>query len=406
MHPGWTSQDVLKFHRQIDGINWQFGGENMHYNFLHRAEFLPHALVSRAGEISRLESALREDLSQFQVISRYGKLTLDDYIQQAPVNAIIFVQRGRILYERYPRMRQLDKHLLMSVTKAFVSTVIALLAAHEQINLQYSLGTYLPLLKGSGWEQTSVQDVLDMASGINAPEVTEGFTNPNHPYYLYEASLGWLPANSRTPESTYDYVASLQGKDLPGQQYEYTSVNTFLLAWLAESRFGLPLNEIFSQEIWQKMGAEADGLLAISKFGAPAAHAGLCATLRDVARFGLLFTPSGRARSTEAVIPAEYLKKIQFGGRPALFDRGATGQSILKNLHGEHPRHNVDQWDYVMEDGDFFKGGYGGQGLYISPVRDLVIAYFGTPFDETMQTHELEWITRQIIHKGLLDTEG
>jgi hypothetical protein len=30
-----------------------------------------------------------------------------------------------------------------------------------------------------------------------------------------------------------------------------------------------------------------------------------------------------------------------------------------------------------MEDGDFFKSGYRGQGLYVSPARDLVIAYFG-----------------------------
>ena len=86
-----------------------------------------------------------------------------------------------------------------------------------------------------------------------------------------------------------------------------------------------------------------------------------------------------------------------------MFDRGPTGPSILQRLHGEHPRHQVDQWDYVLEDGDFFKGGYGGQGLYISPARDLVIAFFGTPFDETMQAHELEWITRQLVKAGLFN---
>ncbi len=56
-----------------------------------------------------------------------------------------------------------------------------------------------------------------------------------------------------------------------------------------------------------------------------------------------------------------------------------------------------------MEDGDIFKGGYGGQGFYISPKRDLVVAYFGTPFDENIQTHELEWITRQMVKAGLFD---
>ena len=132
---------------------------------------------------------------------------------------------------------------------------------------------------------------------------------------------------------------------------------------------------------------------------------GLCATLRDVARFGLLFHPGGpRSVIPEPVVPEGYLSKIQSGGRPELFKQGPTGQAILRDLHGEHPRHNMHQWDYVMEDGDFFKGGYGGQGLYISPARDLVIAYFGTPFDEKMQTHELQWITRQLVKTGLFDT--
>jgi CubicO group peptidase (beta-lactamase class C family) len=153
------------------------------------------------------------------------------------------------------------------------------------------------------------------------------------------------------------------------------------------------------------MGAEADGLLAISTFGAPAAHGGLCATLRDVARFGLLFTPAGQACAPQAALPAAYLAKLQSGGRPELFDRGPTGPLTVQALHGEHLRCNIDQWDYVLADGDFFKGGYGGQGLYISPARDLVIAYFGTPFDEQMQTHELQWITRQLIHSGLFEPQ-
>jgi hypothetical protein len=37
------------------------------------------------------------------------------------------------------------------------------------------------------------------------------------------------------------------------------------------------------------------------------------------------------------------------------------------------------QWDFAMPDGDLFKGGFGGQGLYISPARDLVIAFAGVP---------------------------
>ena len=403
MEKGYSGQDVLRFHREIDGLNWQFGGEKMRYNFLHRSEFLPHAVVARGEEIVQIDASPRADLSAFVVDSRCGKMTLDDYIQKAAVNGVIFLQHGHSVYERYPRMRPYDRHLLMSVSKVFTSLAIAQSAARGLIDTHQTVDFYLPELKGSGWEKTPVQDVLDMASGIDAPEEEDGFTNPNHPYYGYEASLGWLPQSSQAEYSTYQYMARLKRKDPPGQCYEYTSVNTFLLAWLAESLTGLPLHEIISQGTWRQMGAEADGLLGMAKSGAPAAHGGLCATLRDVARFGLLFTPGGQPQLSQAVVPPGYLAKIQSGGRPELFDRGPTGPSILQRLHGEHPCHQVDQWDYVLEDGDFFKSGYGGQGLYISQARDLVIAYFGTPFDESMQPHELEWITRQIVKSGLFD---
>ena len=55
-----------------------------------------------------------------------------------------------------------------------------------------------------------------------------------------------------------------------------------------------------------------------------------------------------------------------------------------------------------MDDGDFFKGGYGGQGLYISPERDLVIAFFGT-LDSNGESNELATIARQLAISGLFD---
>jgi hypothetical protein len=44
----------------------------------------------------------------------------------------------------------------------------------------------------------------------------------------------------------------------------------------------------------------------------------------------------------------------------------------------EPPHHATYQWDAVWTDGDFFKAGFRGQGLYISPSQDLVIAFFGS----------------------------
>jgi CubicO group peptidase (beta-lactamase class C family) len=398
-----THAEMLGFHAQIDGINWQYGGPKTHYHFLRRTQFLPHALIYRQGEIALLPEALRPDVARCPVQSERGLGTLEQVVERSPVNGMIILHHGRIVFERYPRMRPFDKHLFMSVTKAFVGTLVGLFTARGLLDLDQTVEHYLPETAGSGWQGVSLRDVLDMASGIAAPEEEEGFSNPAHPYYQFEASLGWLPPTAATLPSTYDYVAALPRQGAPGQAFEYTSVNTFLLAWILERQADLPLNEILTQEIWSKIGAEADALLAISPFGAPAAGGGMYASLRDLARFGLLFTPSAATVLPQAFLPASLLDAIQGSGRSELFDRGPTGPGFTARLHGERPRHNTYQWDYVMPDGDFFKGGYGGQGLYISPSRDLVVAYFGVPFEESFQTHELQWITRQLLHQGLFD---
>ena len=43
---------------------------------------------------------------------------------------------------------------------------------------------------------------------------------------------------------------------------------------------------------------------------------------------------------------------------------------------GASPKSNSRQWDAVFDDGAMFKGGLFGQGLYVSPENDLVIAFF------------------------------
>jgi CubicO group peptidase (beta-lactamase class C family) len=102
----------------------------------------------------------------------------------------------------------------------------------------------------------------------------------------------------------------------------------------------------------------------------------------------------------QPVVSDTYLENIQTGGRTELFSAGNEDDVTL--VDGEAPRHNSYQWDFVMHDGDFFKGGYGGQGLYISPSRDLVIAFFGT-FDDNGEGHEMIRVARQLAKSGLFD---
>jgi CubicO group peptidase (beta-lactamase class C family) len=309
-------------------------------------------------------------------------MTLDDYVHQGPVNGAIILERGTIVYERYPRMRRTDKHLLMSVSKVFAGTLIAILEDRGQIDTREPVDAYIPELDGSGWAGVSVQDVLDMASGIDCDELApEAYQETDSAYYPFEESLGLIPTFPESRFSTWDYVASLGRAKEPGQAFDYTSVNTFVLSWLAERITDVPFADLVASEIWSRIGAESDALISSSRCGAIAAHGGMVMRLRDLARFGLLFTPSWPIVSDTQIVSDHYLREIIHGGRPELFDRGVWGQRVLPKLAPARPLHNSYHWDFVMPDGDFFKAGFGGQGLYISPSRDLVIAYYGTLID-------------------------
>jgi CubicO group peptidase (beta-lactamase class C family) len=309
---------------------------------------------------------------------------------------MLVLHNNTIVYETYPRMQPEDKHVYMSVTKIVVSTLIAILEDRGVIDVSKPIDFYLPELKGSGWQGVTILDILDMASGIDCLESVEGaYENPENCIYQYEATLGFLRSTDVTPKNTMEHIKSLQSQKPAGRSFEYTSVNTFVLSELIERVTNRSLAKNIEIEIWQKMGSENDALMA-QRQNVPIAHAGMSSTLRDLARFGNLFL---NVNTSNSIISNRYLNNIQHKGRPEIY---AENWSAEERLRQDAPRHNTYQWDMVMHDGDFYKEGFGGQGLYVSPSRNLVIAFFGTP-DSSGQTHELPKIARQLAKSGMFD---
>ncbi len=400
----YTFDEMRSFHAEWSLATWDKGGPLMRYTFRRMTEFFPHAVIRRDGPVVTLASTPRDDVAVTQVQTTIGAMSLDAYVRAGPVNGVVALHHGDVIYERYPRMNADDLHLTMSVSKVFTSTLVAMLEDRGELNSRNTVEAYLPEVRGSGWEGVSVRDVLDMASGIDCDQTgADVYTNPKTPYYGFEASLGWLPPTPETVTSTYEYVAKLGRLKEPGQAFDYSSANTFLLAWIAERISGQPYADLLGEEIWSRIGAEGDAVISIvPASGATTVHAGLSARLRDIARFGLLFTPSRDIVSDSPIVSDRYLREIVAGGRPDVFANGITGQSIISRMPDDPPRHNSHQWDYVMPDGDFYKGGYGGQGLYISPTRDLVIAFAGA-FEAGGPDSEMASIARQIARSGLFD---
>jgi CubicO group peptidase (beta-lactamase class C family) len=375
--------------------NWDLGGEASAWAYLHAGELLPSVEIPVTRPAAELSSGELASIAEFPV---EPGVSLAQYVADGPVSGIVVVRGGTIVFERYPRMEPGDRPLLMSVTKAFTSAVTGILELRGLLDLAQPADAVLGELAGSGWAGVPVADVLGMASGIDCLEidVPGGYDDPAHPFYRFEACLGWRPAWTNPLPSAYEFVAGLAAHRPAGEAYEYTSVNTFVLSWLAERVTGRAFGEVLGREIWSRAGFEAPALLCGGPDGAPGSHGGLCTTLRDLARFGMLFTPSARLVADEEIISGQHVRLLQGGTRPSL-RRGSPASlpPYVTEAYGTRLPLASRQWNYAMPDGDLFKGGFGGQGLYVSPGRDLVIAFTGTPASDG-SPNRLRWYSRRL----------
>ena len=354
------------------------------------------AVIKRGKSVSDLPSNPRDDVSGFATHTNVGSLPLSEYINSSPTDGVIIIHKGLIVFEDYPRMQARDKHMSFSISKVFASTLIAILEEKGIIDVQNPVNNYLEELNGSAWDGIPIIDILDMSTGINCREKEEeAYENPNSCFRKFHEACG-LFGSANAWENPVDFLLTMDKFEPNGLKYDYTGINTFVLSWLAERVSGQTYSDLLSGEIWQHLGAESDAEILTGSRGTAAVSFGLMLTLRDLGRFGLQFTPSGRD-DPHAIITEEMLRKIQFGGRPELFQNGYG----FNHFRDDTPiSHNTYQWDHVTLEGDFFKSGWGGQGLYISPGLDLVIAFFGS-HDEDSYPNQMPEIARQLAKSGL-----
>lgn len=374
--------------------NFDDGGPISHYVWKNFPAFFPHATIARTTAERRLDISPRPDIANFAITVDGRETTLAAYVNSSPlVDGLIVLSGGKIVYEAYPNMQAYDRHLGWSVTKVVVSTALAALEHQGLVDVDMPVETYVPDLSGSAWAGLSVRNIVNMASGIDCLD-SDGYQNTEGCIYRYEESLG-LTARHNPPEATMDLLKSMRRHRAAGTKYEYVSADTYVTGLVVENVSGQPLATAVQSLIWDKIGAEADGLLMISPSGQAAAHAGLSARLRDIARFGQIFTSDGMniiGRNHQADLRSN--RGIAFS--PEQIFR------LKETFNDDAPSHAAWQWDRIWPDGAMYKGGYSGQGIFVDPDRDIVIAFYGTA-DKKGASNDLPVIARKLSSSFLFD---
>ena len=363
-----TREQITKL--PTDDIWWTVNGEDMLWNFKNLNKIFPTNTVYRNGPVKDLRLNISTSIAKTNISTPSGPMTFERFLHSDLSTAIsvLIVHKGEIVYEKYPRMKPHEKPVFWSVAKVFTATLVAILEEQNKVDTTLPIDFYLPELKGSDFEGILIQNILDMATGIKC---SEEYVDKQACYYVYSSAIGDGFWTTESPDNPYEFVAKLKVGQFAeqGQQYDYSGVNTFILGWLVEKTTGLQFQDALSEMIWTKIGVEADGAFFAPRYGVPVIHGGFLARPRDVARFGLLFTPSFNKVSDKRLISEKYINKLLHSGRSSLMIK--PGRSVF--IPGL--KHNIDQWDMVFENGNIYKGGWAGQGLIVNPIEDYVVVW-------------------------------
>lgn len=364
------------------------GGDVSLFGFLNFPEVQKTAIVARTGPVVALENAIDPTLGKVRVNGHLGEMSLDEYLvdPRSRVQGIAAVHRGRIVFERYPGMRPNGYHVWMSATKTQASLIVRLLAEEGKVDVNAPVETYVSGLGRTAWKGVKVIDVLDMRTGMDAVESVATRADPDSITMRMNLAGSGVPYKGKV-ETMLEVLQAARSLKSPGLAFDYGSPITLALVMLAEEVAGRRWCDLFEERVWSRMTVEGDMLMGVAPDGLALAHGLAISRLRDAARFGMLYTPSWKKAARERIVSEAYVNEIQSGGDASIYFKGEMGNAMVKYFAGEHPVSNHWQWDAVFADGDFYKSGLMGQGIYVSPSRDAVVAFFSTVYDSNLAAY-------------------
>ena len=318
----------------VTARNWQDPPVNR-WAFWHVADVVPTYRVSRGHGPARdlpaasLTGRRSIDPLLIAVTRADGSAgTVADVLADTYTDAYVMLQDGELVAEWYGALGAPDRtHALMSVSKSVLGCVAAVLIDRGQLDADDEITSYVPELAVSGYAGATVRHVLDMRSGV---AFTEEYANPKADIRRLDEWIGWRPDEPGGPgepggpdepggpgeperRGLYGFLATLRAHAPHGARFLYRSAESDVLGWVCERAAGQPMARLVSELIWAPMGAEHDAILLHDGLGVAVHDGGLCATARDVARFGQLLLDGGvvpdEAGSVRRVVPPAWLRQ-------------------------------------------------------------------------------------------------
>lgn len=275
---------------------------------------------------------------------------VDAYMKAQRTAGLVIIHDGKIRLEKYG----LDfdgngKWTSFSVAKSLTSTMVGAAIKDGYIkSLQDKVTDYIPEMKGSAYDDVTIEQLLTMTSGI---KWNEDYEDKNSDVARF---------NTHKPEPgidvTVSYMRKLPREAPAGSKWVYKTGETNLIGVLVSKATKKQLSAYLSEKVWAPFGMEQDASWLLGSTGHEISGCCIQASTRDFGRFGL-FMLGGAKINGQSILPDDWIANAT----TKRADIGMPGRG-----------YGYQWWTY--DDGSYAAQGIFGQGIFIDPKRNLVIA--------------------------------
>jgi CubicO group peptidase (beta-lactamase class C family) len=310
------------------------------------------AKIKRSVKPAKLVVAEDDERLDMNTEWKDGK-TFIESLQATQVKGFAVMKDNKILAEFYDNGFKVDDtNLLQSAAKTFTGLVIHQLIDQGLLDPNAKVESYLKDFKGSDIGIATVQQVLDMLSGL--PTLLDLHT-PGAPGQLWEVEIG---LQTGKPTGHRNAIMSTPAVAKSGEVYNYTDKNTDTLGLLAEQVSGKKFPQLLT-ELCDAFGANYDGSIALTSDGTTSPSYGISITARDYALFHQWIAQGKASKSYYA--SAMDTSKTKLG-------ENDTGKLLGKGItYGSHSYY-LKEHDVIYSSGSYGMLGYSDMKSGVSVV--------------------------------------
>ena len=288
-----------------------------------------------------------------------GGKTFDDLLETSKTLAFLIIQDDVLVFEYYGNGHSESAiSQIFSTSKSILSILVGTAIDDGLItSVKDPVTKYVPELAGAGFENVTIENLLNMQSNMDYFENDNPFGE--HVIFNFTNHLE-------------DEILGLRVLTKPDRQFRYKSGDNALLGLILDRTLGdKTITQYIQERLWNSLGMEHGGVWGVDRLdGLERTWCCLSMSARDLAKFGQLYLQNGNWNGTHIVPPEWVETSTMFGAYTSNewpSDMSKIGASNYK----------YQWWLLSGNDGDYSSWGKDGQFVYVNPQKGLVIVRLG-----------------------------